>query len=159
MKEHRQLAKEVITKYKKAGLTIATAESCTGGLVSSILTDISGSSAVLMGGIVSYSNEAKMKLLGVSEDTLEEFGAVSAQTAHEMANGARSVFKVDVAVSITGVAGPTGGTGEKPVGLVFIGLANRKGVQVVRFQWKLDRIGNKEASTKATLEFLLEQVK
>lgn len=105
-------------------LKIATAESCTGGLVSASIVNVSGASKVFYEGVVTYSNEAKMRRLGVQESTLENFGAVSAQTAEEMAGGL-ICRDVDVAVSTTGIAGPTGGTEEKPVGLVYIGIALR----------------------------------
>ena len=105
------------------GLTISTAESCTGGLMGKRLTDIPGSSACYIGGAVTYSNEMKMKVLGVSPKTLENFGAVSAETAMEMARGIRKLTGADIGISTTGVAGPGGGSDEKPVGTVYIGLS------------------------------------
>ncbi|MBC7814223.1 MAG: nicotinamide-nucleotide amidohydrolase family protein, partial [Burkholderiales bacterium] len=106
-------------------LTIATAESCTGGLVAHRLTNISGSSAYVIGGVVSYSNEAKETLLRVKHETLLAHGAVSEETATEMALGALAQFDTDFAVSITGIAGPGGGTEQKPVGLTYIGLGRK----------------------------------
>mgnify|MGYP001041919863 CR=1 FL=1 len=103
-------------------LTIAAAESCTGGLLSHILTGVSGSSAYFIGGVVAYSNRIKETVLGVSIDTLEKFGAVSAQTAQEMAQGIAEKFHTAIGLSTTGIAGPTGGTPEKPIGLVWIGI-------------------------------------
>jgi nicotinamide-nucleotide amidase len=103
--------------------TLSIAESCTGGLIAHRITNVSGASAVLMAGLVTYSNEAKQRLLGVREETLKEFGAVSEQTAREMAEGARERNKTDYALAVTGIAGPTGGTPEKPVGTVFVALA------------------------------------
>ena len=104
-------------------LTIATAESCTGGLVSAALTDVPGSSGVFGFGVCTYANEAKIKLLGVNEDTLVKYGAVSEQTALEMARGVKALSGADIALSLTGIAGPDGGSSEKPVGLVYLGVA------------------------------------
>lgn len=133
------------------GLTIALAESCTGGLLASALTDVAGSSAYVLGGVVSYSNEAKMRLLNVQERTLLTYGAVSPQTAAEMANGARQLFGSDLAVSVTGIAGPGGGTPEKPVGLVYLHLAAHDAGWGERHVWPYDRISNKLASVEAGL--------
>lgn len=126
------LEKAAIALLREKGLTLACAESCTGGLISKRITDIAGCSDVFVGGCVSYANEAKIKLLGVSEDTLREWGAVSEQTAKEMAIGVRRVLGTDIGVSVTGIAGPGGGTPEKPVGTVFLGISTRKGEQVRR---------------------------
>ncbi|MCG8503571.1 MAG: nicotinamide-nucleotide amidohydrolase family protein [Sphingomonadales bacterium] len=112
---------------RKRKLTIATAESCTGGLLAALLTEFAGSSDVLDRGYVTYSNAAKMQAIGVREATIEEFGAVSAEVAEQMATGALEKAKVDLAVSITGIAGPGGGTPEKPVGLVYLCAASRDG--------------------------------
>lgn len=117
------LADNVIKSYAEKGLKIATAESCTGGMIASSLTDISGSSAVVDRGFVTYSNEAKMDMLGVLESTLETHRAVSDETAREMAQGALGNSDADVTVAVTGIAGPGGGTPEKPVGLVYMALA------------------------------------
>lgn len=105
------------------GLTISTAESCTGGLLSHVLTARSGSSVYFMGGVVAYSNAIKERILGVQPETLLAYGAVSRQTAREMADGVRLNFGTDIGLSTTGIAGPTGGTPEKPVGLVWIGIS------------------------------------
>ena len=115
-------AAEAVAALKNKGFTMATAESCTGGLAAKLVTDVSGSSAVFEGGVVSYSNEVKMKVLGVSAATLEAHGAVSEETADEMCRGARRVTGADIAVSTTGIAGPSGGTPEKPVGTVCFGI-------------------------------------
>jgi nicotinamide-nucleotide amidase len=109
------------------GQTVSTAESCTGGLLAGRITAISGSSAVFETGFITYANSAKQKLIGVSEETLEKYGAVSEETAREMALGAKSAAGSDYAVSVTGIAGPTGGTDEKPVGLVYIAVAKPDG--------------------------------
>lgn len=139
------------------GSTVSAAESCTGGLILSALTDCAGSSAYVEGGLVTYSNQAKMRMLKVREATLIKHGAVSQATAGEMARGARALFDTDYALSVTGIAGPGGGTAEKPVGLTFIGLAGRGGLlRVERHAWDGDRIENKVASVKAALRLLLD---
>lgn len=121
----------------KSGLSVSVAESCTGGLVSSLLTDISGSSAYIRENIVTYSNEAKVKYLGVKQETLEQYGAVSEQTAKEMANGLVIQTNSDYAVVTTGIAGPTGGTDEKPVGLMYIGLSDKNSCKITKvLAWK-----------------------
>lgn len=142
-------------RLRADGLTIATAESCTGGLIASRLTDISGSSAYMLGGVVAYSNEAKAALLNVRQGTLIAYGAVSEPTASEMASGARALFHADFALSVTGIAGPGGGTADKPVGLTYIGLASADGVQVRRFIWEGDRLANKRQSADAALQMVL----
>jgi nicotinamide-nucleotide amidase len=140
------------------GLTLALAESCTGGLVAASITEVSGSSGYFLGGVVSYSNEAKEVFLDVPAATLDAHGAVSAQVALAMAAGARARFDASVAASVTGVAGPDGGSAEKPVGLTYVGLATAAGVEVRRFQFARDRAGNREAATRAVLEWLVEAV-
>lgn len=136
------------------GLTLATAESCTGGLLGNRITNVAGSSEYYLGGIVSYSDSAKMNLLGVSNETLKEFGAVSEETAQEMALGARRVLQSDVGVSITGIAGPTGGTEDKPVGLVYIAVDVAGDVAVRKFVFSEDRRYNKELSAQAALNLV-----
>ena len=138
------LEEVVVRRYQTAGKTIATAESCTGGMLAQTLTAVSGASDVLGYGFVTYSNEAKHKLLGVSQETLAKHGAVSEQTALEMCKGLRACSGADVAVSITGIAGPTGGTPEKPVGLVYIGIATERESYCIpcRFQGDRERIRN-----------------
>ena len=123
--ETRALAERVLAACRARGWTLATAESCTGGLVAGALTEIAGSSDVVDRGFVTYSNAAKMEMLGVPEATLAEFGAVSRQTAEAMAKGALERAGVDLAVSITGIAGPGGGSAEKPVGLVYLTAIGR----------------------------------
>lgn len=136
--------------------TLAVAESCTGGLLSHRLTNVSGSSDYFLGGVVAYSNAAKQALLGVDASLLEREGAVSEAVAKEMASGVRRLFGADIGVGITGIAGPTGGTPEKPVGLVYIALAAEGVVRCERHIWSHDRLGNKEASARRALEMLLE---
>lgn len=137
-------------------LKIAAAESCTGGLVSDRLTDVPGSSEYFMGGIIAYSYEAKVSLLGVSWDTLNGHGAVSRETVLEMAHGARKLLQVDLAVSVSGIAGPGGGTDEKPVGTTWIGLAGPDGEWARHFVWTGDRVANKLASSDAALLILID---
>ena len=141
---------------KAAGLKIATAESCTGGLVAGLLTEIPGSSAVVERGLVVYSNEAKQDLLGVPAETLAEHGAVSEAVARAMAEGALRASRADLAVSVTGVAGPDGGTVEKPVGLVWFGCA-RVGAATVAREKRFGAIGRANvrlASVSVALEML-----
>ncbi len=152
------LAARVGAACQAAGLTVATAESCTGGLVAHLLTEIPGSSAYLRGGIVAYANEVKRDALGVPADVLAAHGAVSAQVALAMADGARQRLGVDVAVSVTGVAGPDGGSDEKPVGLTYIAVADAAGSDVQRHHWTADRSGNKRASAAAALALVLARV-
>ena len=132
----------LVNALRQKGLTLATAESCTGGLVSQLVTNVPGSSEVFGFGFVTYANEAKQKLLGVSEQALANHGAVSPQVAAAMAAGAAKAAGADVAVSLTGIAGPGGGTPEKPVGLVYMGAA--RGEQV--FVKRLD-LGNRDRAT------------
>jgi nicotinamide-nucleotide amidase len=138
-REETGTADLVLALLRERSLTLATAESCTGGLVSVRLTDVPGSSAVFLGGIVAYSNDLKAAQLGVPEEVLREYGAVSAETAAAMARGARERLGADVAVSVTGVAGPDGGTEEKPVGLVFLHATGPMGEKQLRFDFPGDR--------------------
>jgi nicotinamide-nucleotide amidase len=126
-KETREAAQRVFDLCRERKLTLATAESCTAGLIAATITDIPGSSGVFDRGFVTYSNKAKQVLLGVGKDLLDRYGAVSAEVAKAMALGALSAAQTSLAVSVTGIAGPDGGTEEKPVGLVFIACANREG--------------------------------
>ena len=119
-------AKTVVEELRIQKLRLATAESCTGGLISEKITRIPGSSAVYLGGVCAYANEVKEKLLGVQPETLAQYGAVSAQTAQEMADGIRARTGADIAISTTGIAGPDGGTPEKPIGLVYIAISSNR---------------------------------
>ena len=151
------LEAQVGAALRDKGWTIGTAESCTGGLVLHRLTNIPGSSTYVLGGIVAYSNAIKQALLKVKQGTLLAYGAVSEQTAQEMAVGARQILKADIAVSITGIAGPGGGTTEKPVGLTYIGLAGPDDEVVVqRHIWDGDREAVKSASADAALQLVLD---
>ncbi|HEY3164431.1 MAG TPA: CinA family protein [Candidatus Limnocylindrales bacterium] len=138
--------------------TVALAESCTGGLIAATLTEIPGSSGYFVGGVVSYSNDAKRDLLGVDPDVLEAHGAVSAQVARAMAVGARERFGARLAASVTGIAGPDGGTAAKPVGLTYIGVADADGVEIRRVVWPGDRAANRRDSAIAAIEMLLTRV-
>ena len=153
------LSQQVGSALGAGGSTVCAAESCTGGLVLSTLTDLAGSSAYVLGGLVTYSNEAKMRFLGVRETTLIEHGAVSRPTAAEMARGAQKTFDSDFALSVTGIAGPGGATVDKPVGLTYIGLAGRVGIlKVERYIWSGGRIENKQRSVAAALKLLLGEL-
>lgn len=150
------IAELVFEKAKNKNCTFAFAESCTGGLASSKITDLSGSSAVFYGGIISYDNSVKENVLKVKSETLKNFGAVSIETATEMARGVRELLKVDFAVSITGIAGPTGGTPEKPKGTVAIGYASKDKSGAELFYFPGDRIRLKERFSDKALLTLLE---
>jgi PncC family amidohydrolase len=139
---------------REHGLTVSTAESCTGGLVGHRITQVPGSSAYFLGGVIAYSNAAKERLLGVKRETLATQGPVSEETAREMARGARLLFGADVALSTTGIAGPTGGTPEKPVGLVYIALSAADAEACERHVWQGDRWQNKEQAAEAALALL-----
>jgi PncC family amidohydrolase len=139
------------------GVTVATAESCTGGLVAHVLTEVPGSSGYVLGGIVSYSDAVKIAELGVPREQLAAHGAVSAQVAVAMAEGVRSRLGSDLGVGITGVAGPDGGSAEKPVGLVYVAVAGLGPSDVRRFHWPGDRHQNKVDSARAAVEMLLER--
>lgn len=152
--------KRIASILRKRGWQLASAESCTGGLVSSRMTDLSGSSEFIRANFVTYSNEAKVKYLGVEQKTLDRYGAVSAQTAHEMVCGLMLHTACDVAVATTGIAGPTGGTEEKPTGTIYVGVKIKDKVFVERFNLnpKYSRTRMKRKFTKQALEFLLEQL-
>jgi len=152
----RKLVNKVSDELKKHQVTVATAESCTGGLLAHTLTNISGSSVYFDQGVISYSNKAKMELLGVPEGLITRHGAVSEEVAAAMAQAIQQHASVDYGLSTTGIAGPTGGTKEKPVGLVFTAIATKDEVVVKRFLFSGDRLTNKENTVTAMLEFLLE---
>ncbi|MEE9572881.1 MAG: competence/damage-inducible protein A [Candidatus Neomarinimicrobiota bacterium] len=150
----KAVAKLLINKK----MTVATAESCTGGLLAHRLTNVSGSSKYIHGSIVSYSNDVKIAEVGVKKETLIAHGAVSEQTAGEMARGIQKKFLTDIGIGITGIAGPTGGTDEKPVGLVFIGLAIKDKLIVKQFMFLKDRKANKLLSSQTALNMLRLQL-
>ncbi|WP_372638748.1 nicotinamide-nucleotide amidohydrolase family protein, partial [Fodinibius sp.] len=147
-----RLAEAVGAVIHQEKMTIALAESCTGGSVSDALTDIPGSSRYVKGGVIAYDNEVKISQLGVSEDALNVAGAVSKQVALQMARGVARQLGTDIGVSTTGIAGPGGGTKEKPVGLVWIGFWNQNQHFALRAQFTKDRLANKERTTAVALE-------
>ena len=130
--ENNEVAARLVKEFAERGITFSTAESCTGGLIAKLVTDVPGSSAVLAGGCVSYTNDVKRKVLGVDPAIIERESEVSEACAKAMAEGARRLFGTNVAVSTTGFAGPTGGTGRDPVGTVYIGVATPAGTTCVR---------------------------
>lgn len=150
----RPLEEQVVELLAARGLTVTTAESCTGGLIAGTLVNVAGASDVLNEGYVTYSNEAKERLVGVSHETLEKYGAVSPQTAREMAEGAAKAAGADAALSATGIAGPGGGTEEKPVGLVYVGcyLNGKTSVKECRFTG--DRMENRMHTVETALKML-----
>jgi PncC family amidohydrolase len=141
---------------KEQSLSLAVAESCTGGLVCHQITNVAGSSAYFLGGVITYSYEAKERILGVRHGTLYDHGAVSRETAVEMARGARRVLGADVGIAVTGIAGPSGGTPDKPVGLTWVAVSTREGDWAQRHVWDGDRDSNKRDSTAAALSLLRE---
>ncbi len=149
-----RLEAEIGELLARRGWSLAVAESCTGGLVSHRLTNVPGSSRYFLGSVVSYANDAKVKLLGVRPETIEVHGAVSPQTAQEMAQGARRLFQADLAVAVTGIAGPGGGTPEKPVGVVFVHLSAPETEWSERHLWAGGREENKAQSAEAVLLLL-----
>lgn len=153
------LVEELSLLLAQKNFRLVTAESCTGGMIASVMTDRSGSSSVFERGYVTYSNESKIEELGVKSETIENHGAVSAQTAIEMAEGALKNSHADIALSVTGIAGPNGGTPEKPVGLVYIGIAQpNKQTETIRKNFDGDRTSIRQATVEKALELLIERL-
>lgn len=150
--------KSLINKLKAKGYKISTAESCTGGLVSKLITDSAGASEVFDCAVTTYSNEAKIKLLGVKPETLEKFGAVSEQTAKEMASGVLALANSDIAVSVTGIAGPGGATAGKPVGTVCIGIATKEKCYATTFLFAGSRAEVRRQSAKMACNMVLDEL-
>lgn len=155
---HFDLATKVVQAAKAKGVTIATAESCTGGMIAASLTDVAGSSAMFDRGFVTYSYPSKTELLNVSEEMLNEFGAVSEPVARQMALGALEASNADITIAVTGVAGP-GADGEKPEGLVWFGMATRRGVETREFNYgAIGRDNVRLATVESALIWLLDEV-
>lgn len=153
-----ELARQIITDFTAHGFMVSTAESCTGGLIAAALTEIAGSSAVVDRGFVTYTNEAKMDMLGVGAETVTNFGAVSRQTALQMAHGALFRSRADFAVAVTGIAGPGGGSADKPVGLVHLAAKARSG-KIVHREMRYGEIGRTEirlSTVRTALEMLID---
>lgn len=150
------LSRQVGAVLQTHDLTVCTAESCTGGLIASSITDVAGSSAYFLGGVVAYSNEAKRRLLDVPERYLADFGAVSAPVALAMARNARELFSASVAISATGIAGPGGGSTSKPVGLVYVAIVTPSWAACHRYLLPHDRVGNKRATAGRALQLILD---
>lgn len=157
--EKNSLEYRVMEEVIKRGMTVATAESCTGGMVAARLINYPGASQAFVNGMVTYTNESKHRLLGVKNETLEKYGAVSPQTAEEMCLGVAKVSGTDIGLSTTGIAGPDGGTAEKPVGLVYIGVAINGRAVVKKLLNKGSRNMIRTASTAAVIELLKEELK
>ncbi len=157
--EDKPLEKAVLDYMHAEGLKLSVAESCTGGYLSHLLTQHPGSSEVFLGGAISYSNELKKSMLGVSEDTLTAFGAVSEETVKEMAEGALKNYKSDYSISVSGIAGPGGGTPEKPTGTVWIAVANKNRVLTRKFQFPGRRLQNIERAAVNALVLLLKLIR
>lgn len=156
MAELRDVSARVVRAFAERGKTLGTAESLTGGMIAASVAGVSGASAVLMGGIVSYDPRVKHELLGVSQSVIDTVGVVSEPCARQMAEGAQKALKVDVAVSATGVAGPTGGTAQTPVGTVFIGVCGPVGTRVDECHFTGDRQSVREQSAAHALTMALE---
>lgn len=157
-REELALEEQIVNLMREKNLTLAVAESCTGGMLSSRIIEVAGVSDIYKAGFVTYANEAKQNLIGVKEETLRDFGAVSEQTAREMVLGAIKAAKADMAVATTGIAGPGGGTKEKPVGLVYIACGNKESITVKKNLFDGDRQHVREASTETALQMLKEKL-
>ena len=151
-------AEAIIKKLIEKNITIATAESCTGGMLGKLITSIPGASSIYGFGFITYANEAKNRILGVKNETLLSYGAVSEQTALEMASGALEKSGADIAVSITGIAGPGGGTAEKPVGLVYIAIADKKEKEFRRLLLTGDRETIRQKACEQVLELINSKI-
>jgi PncC family amidohydrolase len=155
-KEYQEL---IGKELRDRGWRLAVAESCTGGLIGHLITNISGSSTYYLGSITAYAYRAKVRLLGVSWETLEKHGAVSEETIKEMSLGVRRALAADIGLAVSGIAGPTGGTPDKPVGFTWIGLSTPEGYWTLQHTAGGDRIGNKEEIAEVALKFLYDFLK
>ena len=156
----KRLCMSIVNALKVKKLTISTAESCTGGLIAKSLTDVCGASAVFYGGVVSYDNSVKMNVLNVKKETLDTLGAVSHDTACQMAMGVKALMKTDIGISTTGIAGPGGGTPQKPVGTVYVGIAYKNSVEgyLLTINPKLSRDEIRNEATRRLLTLALEKI-
>lgn len=152
------LAERLIEEAALRNMTIALAESCTGGMIAGSLTDVSGASKVFLGSAVTYSNEAKIDILGVDPAIINDHGAVSSQCAEKMAEGAKRIFRSEIALSVTGIAGPDGGSEEKPVGTVWFGISLKGSTCTFKKQFSGERELIRNSAVKTALEALLERV-
>lgn len=151
-----ELASRVIEIFREKGLSLALAESCTGGMIAETITNVAGASDIFYGSAVTYVNSAKEHIIGVARETLEKHGAVSSECAEEMACGARRVYGADVAMSVTGIAGPGGGSEAKPVGTVWFGLATKDGAETFRRRFDGDRAAVRRQTVEEVLRRLAE---
>ena len=156
MEKLDELASRVIEIFREKGLSLALAESCTGGMIAETITNVAGASDIFYGSAVTYVNSAKEHILGVAHETLEKHGAVSSECAEEMACGARRVYGADVAMSVTGIAGPGGGSEGKPVGTVWFGLATKDGAETFRRRFDGDRAAVRRQTVEEVLHRLAE---
>lgn len=152
------VAHRLVQQCSARGFTVATAESLTAGMTASAIASVPGASKVLRGGAVTYVNEIKHRVLGVSNESLDRYTAVSAPVVREMAQGARELFQVDVAVSLTGYAGPGGGTDDEPVGTVYLGIATKNGVDAVRCHFEGDRLQVRQQAACAALQLVVDHL-
>lgn len=152
------LAEKLIEEAALRNVTIALAESCTGGMIAGVLTDVPGASKVFLGSAVTYSNEAKTDILGVDPDIINDHGAVSSHCAEKMAEGAKRIFRSEIALSVTGIAGPDGGSAEKPVGTVWFGISSNDATYTFKKQFSGERALIRNSAVKTALEALLERV-
>ncbi len=149
-------ASELLELLKEKGLTVATAESLTGGLIGATIVNVSGASAVFKGGAITYTEDIKIRVLGVRDESIEKYTVVSEAVASEMASGARALYQSDIAISATGIAGPDGGSEEFPVGLVYLGVASKEGVRAHRYIFDGDRAAIREQSVNAAIALAIE---
>lgn len=159
MADLQQISAQVVREFLARGLTLGTAESLTGGMIAASVAGVSGASAVLMGGVVSYDARVKHEVLGVEQSVIDTVGVVSEPCARQMAQGARRVLKTHVAVSATGIAGPTGGTPQTPVGTVFIGVSSEQGTRVDECHFEGDRQSVREQSAAYALQLALDAIR
>ena len=159
MADLQQISAQVVREFLARGLTLGTAESLTGGMIAASVAGVSGASAVLMGGVVSYDARVKHEVLGVEQSVIDTVGVVSEPCARQMAQGARRVLKTHVAVSATGIAGPTGGTPQTPVGTVFIGVSSERGTRVDECHFEGDRQSVREQSAAYALQLALNAIR